>query len=154
MTDEDEDNDNGNDHSKVGGARVSMTYIADTDYDYDDAIGYVATILLSKKTDQNIVHLDNCAQVYIFMNSDFVANIRKANKPLQISGVGGEHSILCDKIADFNGMTVCFSILANGNILCMYDVMKMYHTVWDDSDLSWTVDFNDETRIFLSIDKM
>ena len=75
---------------------------------------------------------DNQATVSVFHQLGLITNVRKAQRPINLSGIGG--SILVDQVGDFGQFgQVYYHPRALANILCFHDLASKYHVSYDSS---------------------
>jgi hypothetical protein len=80
-------------------------------------------------TDHDLL-LDNQAAVSLICNEQFLTNIRKADSPITIGGVG-KGKLITTMVGDFLGNTVYYNPEGIANILCFYDFHKKYKVDFD-----------------------
>ena len=82
---------------------------------------YVVLPTVSGELDEFDVLLDNQATVSVIRNPILVTNVREADQPVRVRGIGGD--LIIDREADFGDFgTVYFDERALTNVLCYADV--------------------------------
>lgn len=136
---------------EVVGATISNTEMPNTEMKKEvnlEGVGFCT--ICSKDEDKTEIHqvfaskrpsvlsnedilLDNQATVSVFHNKGYLRNIRQADTPLTIVGVGGQ--ITVSQVGDFGTFgKVYYHPDAVANILCFYDVAKAYKVWYDDEE--------------------
>lgn len=129
---------NKNNTSKVGIQAVTVGKVEE--HDDLDAVGFCVlcptttephqeTALVSRPTilDDADILLDNQATVSVFHRRSFLRNLRSAERPITIIGVGGQ--ITATQVGDFGTFgEVYYHPNAVANILCFSDVTQRYNT--------------------------
>lgn len=73
---------------------------------------------------------DNQASVSIFNNVKLLHNLRRANKPVEIAGVGG--TLTVDTVGDFYDFgEVYFHASCPANIVCFHDLARKFSVTYD-----------------------